>query len=119
VRPAAILRGTVRCVSPRDLGPNFGWIWSASTAGNLADGVLLAAGPLLVASITLEPLAVAMAVFFQRLPWFVFGLLAGAIVDRVDRRFLVVAVDICRGAVLAILASASPWMCVISVSSMP
>jgi uridine kinase/MFS family permease len=100
------MRGALRAASPRDLGPNFGWIWSASTAGNLADGVLLAAGPLLVASITLEPFAVAMAVFFQRLPWFVFGLLAGAVVDRVDRRLLVIAVDVCRAAVLAILASA-------------
>jgi MFS family permease len=67
--------------------------------------VLLAAGPLLVASITTDPLAVAMAFFAQRLPWFLFGLFAGAIVDRVDRRMLVMAVDLLRAAILSILAA--------------
>ena len=98
-------RRALGVIAPRDLGPNFPWLWSASTAGNLADGVLLVAAPLLVASISREPFAVAMSVFFQRLPWFVFGLLAGAVVDRVDRRPLVVVVDLSRAAVLAGLAA--------------
>lgn len=67
--------------------------------------MLLAAGPLLVASITPEPFAVAMAFFAQRIPWFLFGLFAGAVVDRVDRKTLVVAVDVLRAVVLALLAT--------------
>ena len=89
---------------PDRLGPDFRWIWASSTVGNLGDGVLLAAGPLLVASITFEPFAVAMAFFAQRLPWLLFGLFAGAIVDRIDRRMLVVIVDIFRASVLGLLA---------------
>ena len=89
---------------PDRLGPNFPWIWSSSAVGNLGDGVLLVAGPLLVASITPEPFPVAMAFFAQRLPWFLFGLFAGAVVDRVDRRALVIWVDLLRAVVLAVLA---------------
>ena len=53
---------------PTRLGRDFRYLWLSSTVANLADGVLLAAGPLLVASVTREPFTVAMAVFAQRLP---------------------------------------------------
>lgn len=91
---------------PQPLGKNFRWIWSSSTAGNLADGILLAAGPLLVASITRDPLAVATALFLQRLPWLLFGVFAGALIDRLDRRLLTIQVDLFRAAVLGLLAAA-------------
>jgi predicted MFS family arabinose efflux permease len=69
----------------------------------MGDGVLLAAGPLLVASLTREPFPVAMAVLAQRLPWVVFGVVAGAIIDRLDRRRLIIVVDLLRAAVLVFL----------------
>ena len=37
--------------------------------------MLLAAGPLLVTTITREPIAVAASVFLQHLPWVLFGIL--------------------------------------------
>ena len=55
---------------------------------------------MLVASITSDPFAVALAVFMQRLPWVLFGLVAGAIVDRVDRRLLSAVVDAGRAVVV-------------------
>ncbi len=54
-------------------------------------GITLAAGPLLVASQTRNPLAVAMAAFLQRLPWLLLGLYAGVLADRLDRRAIVLA----------------------------
>ncbi|MGB7448534.1 MAG: MFS transporter [Ornithinimicrobium sp.] len=89
---------------PARLGRDFRWLFAASSATNLGDGVLLAAGPLLVASLTRDPLAISLAVFAQRVPWLVFGLLAGTVVDRVDRRLLVIAADVLRALVLAALA---------------
>ncbi|XAS68723.1 MFS transporter [Micrococcaceae bacterium Sec5.7] len=91
---------------PRALGRNYHWLWSAATIANLGDGILLAAGPLLAASLTREPFAVAMAVFAQRLPWMLFGVLAVAIIDRLDRRTLVIVVDGLRVLVLGGLALA-------------
>ena len=91
---------------PPHLGPNFHLLWLSATVSNTADGVLLAAGPLLVASITREPFAVAMGVFVQRLPWLLFGVMAGALIDRMDRRRLMVVVDLCRAGAIGALALA-------------
>ena len=100
------MRRLLQAVLPSRLGSNFRWIFASTTASNLGDGVLLAAGPLLVASITREPFAVAMAALLHRLPWLVFGVFAGAIVDRLDRRLLIMSVDIFRGTVVAALTVA-------------
>jgi MFS family permease len=91
-------------VVPRRLGVGFRWLLASSWISNLGDGITLAAGPLLVASQTKDPLLVAMAVLLQRLPWLLFGLYAGVIADRLDRRRVVVTVDLMRTVVLAVLA---------------
>jgi MFS family permease len=91
-------------VVPRRLGVGFRWLLASSWISNLGDGITLAAGPLLVASQTKAPLLVAMAVLLQRLPWLLFGLYAGVIADRLDRRRVVVAVDLMRTVVLTVLA---------------
>ena len=46
-----------------------------------------------------------MAMFAQRIPWFLFGLQAGAVVDRVDRRRLIVIVDLIRATVIGMLGA--------------
>jgi predicted MFS family arabinose efflux permease len=71
---------------------------------NLGDGLALAAGPLLVASQTHQPFLVALAAVLQRLPWLLFGLYAGALADRLDRRRMVMLCDALRVAVLVVLA---------------
>jgi MFS family permease len=91
-------------LAPGALGRDFRWLWGSSALTNLGDGILLSAGPLLVTTVTREPFAVAMAVFLQQLPWVVFGIPAGAVIDRVDRRRLTIAVNLARAAVLALLA---------------
>jgi MFS family permease len=77
----------------------------ASWTSNVGDGIALAAGPLLVASQTADPVLVAAASMLQMLPWLCFGLYAGVLADRVDRRRLVMAANLVRVAVLAMLAA--------------
>lgn len=91
---------------PAELGRDFRKIWPAAAISNLGDGAMIAAGPLLVASITAEPLAVGAAAFVQQLPWLLFALFSGALVDRLDRRIVVVAADIFRAIVLGALGCA-------------
>ena len=88
------------------MGTPFRWLVGSSWVGNLGDGIGLAAGPLLVASQTSDPLLVALAGLLQRLPWLVFGLYAGVLADRVNRKALVIAVDLMRAAVLVVLTAA-------------
>jgi MFS family permease len=99
--PAA--RGVVERLAPSVLGREFRWLWASTTATNLGDGILLAAGPLLITTVTREPLAIAAAVFLQQVPWLIFGVPAGAVVDRVDRRRLAIAVNALRALVLLVL----------------
>lgn len=91
-------------VAPARLGGGFRWLLASSWISNLGDGIALAAGPLLVASQTDQPGLVALAVLLQQLPWLLFGLLAGALSDRLDRKRIVVAVDLVRTGVLVVLA---------------
>ena len=85
------------------LGADFTRLWTASAVSNIGDGVAMAAGPLLVAAVTDNPAYVAGAVFVQQLPWLLFALISGAFVDRLDRRRLVVVVNLLRAAALAAL----------------
>lgn len=81
-------------------------LWTASTISNLGDGIVFAAFPLIVASLTRDPIAVAVLAFSLRLPWLLFALPAGVIVDRRDRRLLMVGADVVRAGALGLLALA-------------
>lgn len=78
----------------------------AKAVSNVGDGVTLAAGPLLLAALTDDPVLVGGGVFAQQLPWLLFSLVSGVFVDRLDRRRLIVVVDLARAAVVAALALA-------------
>ena len=90
-------------IAPSRLGRSFRWLLASSWVTNLGDGITLAAGPLLVASETHNPLAVAMAALLQRLPWLLFGLYAGVAADRLNRRTIVIVTGLVRVAILAML----------------
>ena len=94
----------VDAISPPRLGRSFRWLVASSWVSNIGDGVAIAAGPLLVASETHDPVLVALAALLQRVPWLLFGLHAGVAADRLDRRRLVVLVDLARAGVLGTLA---------------
>lgn len=85
---------------PPRLGSQFRRLVAGYWVSNLGDGVALAAGPLLVASRTHDPFLVALAPFLQQLPWLLFGLYAGVVADRVDRRLIIVVANLARSAVL-------------------
>jgi len=91
---------------PARLGVGFRWLLASSWSSNLGDGIALAAGPLLVASLTDSAFVVSLAATVQWLPPLLFGLVAGALTDRLDRRLIVVTVDLARAAVLVVLTLA-------------
>lgn len=90
---------------PARLGSGFRWLLAATWTTNVGDGIALAAGPLLVASQTRDPLLIAMAALTQWLPPLVFGLYAGALSDRLDRRRIVMTVNVIRAVVLTVLTA--------------
>lgn len=88
---------------PARLGVGFRWLLGSSWVTNLGDGIAIAAGPLLMASLTDDARLIALAATLQWLPPLLFGLLAGALSDRLDRRLIVVTVDLVRAVFLAVL----------------
>ncbi len=66
---------------------------------------MLAAGPLLLASQTRDPLLISMALLSEYLPVLLFGVLGGAAADRFDRRRMVVLANLGRAAVLVVLVA--------------
>ena len=95
----------VDSIAPPRMGTAFRWNLGSSWAGQIGDGVALAAGPLLVASLTREPVLIAAAAMVQRLPALALGLYAGAVVDRVDRRAVVLVANLARVLVLGVLVT--------------
>jgi len=97
------------------LGRDFGKLWTAAAFSNLADGLGRTAVPLAATTLTRDPFLISVIGALAFVPWLVFGLPAGMIVDRFDRRIIMASANALRGAValwLAILAvsgSLSLW----------
>ena len=72
----------------------------------MGDGVTLVAGPLLAASLTRDPILVAGLTFAQRVPWLLFPLISGALVDRLDRRRVMGYADAARTALIGAMGVA-------------
>jgi MFS family permease len=86
------------------LGKPFNRLWSASFASNLADGLLKVAAPLLAASLTKDPVIISFLAALVMLPWLLFAITIGGLVDRVDRRLLLASANALRFASAAFLA---------------
>ena len=87
------------------LGPRFWRFWSASAVSQLGDGIRITALPLLAAVITRDPVPVAAVSAAVWLPWLLFGLVGGTVVDRVDRRRLMEIGQVARMFVMGGLAA--------------
>lgn len=85
------------------ISPQYWKVWTASAFSNLSDGVYLVAAPLLAASLTRDPLLVAGVSFAFGLPWIIFPLVSGALVDRLDRRVILGAGNVFRAALIGML----------------
>ncbi|WP_436841045.1 MFS transporter [Streptomyces niveus] len=79
----------------------FGRLWGAAVISRFGDSLRTAALPLLAASLTDDPLLIASVTACGYVPWLLFGLLGGAVADRVDQRRAMWAVDLVRGVLMA------------------
>ncbi len=88
----------------RGLGRVFWRMYASSATANLADGIGRTALPLLAATYTRNPLLISGLVTFAFLPWLLFALPSGALVDRLDRRHAMSAANTVRAVATATLA---------------
>jgi MFS family permease len=103
----------------RPLSRDFHRFWASAAASNLGDGIRLGALPLLALSLTDDARLIALVTASTVLPWLVFGPLGGAIVDRRDRRRLMIVGQLGRAvlvgvlSVLVITGTATIWWAVV------
>ncbi len=79
-------------------------LWAAAGISNVGDGVFVIALPLLASRITDRPSSIALVAAFFTIPWLLFSVPIGALIDRADRRRVLVTADLCRGALVGGLA---------------
>jgi len=103
------------------LGRPFWTLWSASAVSTFGDGLRYVAFPLLAAGLTTDPRAIALVFVAGYLPWPLFGLLGGAVVDRHDRRTVMWTTDTARavavGAFTAVLVTSATTIVSLTVLS--
>ena len=86
------------------MGPAFNRMWAASVISNLSDGILIAAAPLLAISLTDSTVLISAIGAMVMLPWLLFAIPIGVLVDRIDRRFILAGANATRSAVVGVLA---------------
>ena len=84
-------------------------LWTASAISNVGDGVLTAALPILATRVTDHRLSIGLISTFFAIPWLLFALPAGAVIDRMDRRHVLIAADLFRGVLVGGLALAAAF----------
>ncbi len=82
------------------LSTGFWKLWWSSTSANLADGITGIVFPLLAVRITTSPAQIAGLAVAQAVPQLLFGLVAGGLADRLDRRLTMLAVQALRVGVI-------------------
>lgn len=79
---------------------NYRLLFSAGGMTNLGDGLIVLALPWLAALMTRDAVAIAAVAAAGRLPWLLFALPAGVIIDRSDQRKLIARADLLRAAIV-------------------
>lgn len=83
------------------LGSRFTHLFAFSGLSNLADGLILVGIPLFALTLTTSPSQIALITTVFTLPWLLFGIVAGVVIDRHDRVRVLVLASLARVAALA------------------
>jgi MFS family permease len=82
------------------LGRNYWRMWWANAVSSTGDGAFAAALPLLAVAITRDPRLVSVVTAATYLPWLLFSLPAGSVVDRYDRPVLMASAQAVQAAIV-------------------
>jgi MFS family permease len=96
-------RGALLETAGAGLPGTFWRLWGSSAAANVADGIVLIAFPLAAIRLGASPGELAGLAIAGVLPVLLLGLVAGGLADRLDRRRTMLAVQVLRLAVVAVL----------------
>ena len=87
-----------------DVGPVFRRLLTAYAIQTFGEGVVLAALPLLAASITTDARLVSIIALMLELPWLLLALPLGVVIDRLNRRRIILGTQALQALALALVA---------------
>ena len=90
-----------RAAASGSIRGDFSKFWAGQTVSNLGSSITLFALPLLVYELTGSAINLALTTAAQFIPHLAFGLFIGAWVDRLDRKKLMIVVDLLRAGVIS------------------
>jgi MFS family permease len=79
------------------LGPAFANIFTANLVSSLGDGIVRTAVPLLAVTLTRDPLLISGIAALAMLPWLLFAIPSGILIDKIDRRAAMALANTVRG----------------------
>ena len=85
------------------LSPDFWKFWAGQTISQLGSSFTMFATPLLIFKLTYSSVNLGIGMAANFVPYLLFGLVIGAWVDRLDRKRMMIAVDLGRAAVIALI----------------
>jgi MFS family permease len=88
------------------LGAAFNRLFSAFALVKLSDGLIAAASPLLALQLTRDPFLIALTGALYMLPWLLFAIPVGTLLDRIDRRVALSVTAMVRASVASLLCAA-------------
>src|SRR5947208_1447429 len=88
---------------------SFSLLWSAQCISQLGNGLTSVAAIVLVYQITGSALSVGLMLIATALPSLLVGLIAGVIVDRYDRRKLMIGADLIRAVLVGLIPLLVPF----------
>ena len=99
----------LRQLSPDSLWADGDWrrYWASRVVSYFGGVITFVAAPVLVYALSGSPLLTGIATATEGLPYLLFGLIAGALSDRVNRRRLMVSCDLVNAAILATIPVAA------------
>lgn len=101
--PARRRAGVAPAAARRTLGRDFWLYFSGQLLSQVGSSFTLFALPLLVFKLTHSATNLALTTASEFVPYLLFGLVLGAMVDRVDRKRMMLLTDVGRGFVIAVL----------------
>jgi predicted MFS family arabinose efflux permease len=102
-----VSNGSAQTEAPARLGRDYQRLFLSSTISNLGDGMFLVALPLLAARLTRDEVEVSLVTASMALPWLVLSIPVGTLIDRADRKRVLIIADLFRAVVVAGLAIAA------------
>lgn len=88
------------------LGAAFNRLFSAFALIKLSDGLIAAASPLLALQLTRDPFLISLTGALYMLPWLLFAIPVGTLLDRIDRRVALTVTALVRASMASLLCSA-------------